>query len=294
MIAVNVGRFDIRLSVVPIGEIKPHERTIPSLLSSITSNIRKTGYQRDPVLIDERSHLALDGMHRLKSLKQLGARYVACALLDAFDDSIKIERWLRTFIAPGPGLIDSLVKTFEMNHCSNFRAAIRSVEMGRSKIALLSRHDCYTGGKDWKISEVYRKMGESDKLCERSHVDVDFLEESEKFGSLVSDSVRLLYPARLNKHEIAKFAARRELLPYKTTRYIVPVRPMGLCFPLSVLRNDELHKCNEALERIVKFSKVTLEPKNVWYEGRRYSERLAIFGRTSRASREGTIRGQSS
>ena len=76
-------------------------------------------------------------------------------------------------------------------------------------------------------------IGEADRLCERNDVDVHFLTESEKFGLFSSESVQLLYPAKLSKREIAQFAARHELLPYKTTRYIFPVRPMGLHFPLS-------------------------------------------------------------
>ena len=251
--------------------------------------MRKTGYQRDPILIDQKSHIALDGMHRLKSLELLGAKYVACALFDASDDSVRVERWLRTFVAPGESLIDALVAVFEMNRCSSLRAAVRNVETGKSKIALLSRQDCYSDGKDWAIGEVYRKIGEADKLCERNHADVHFLTESEKFSLFSSESVQLLYPAKLSKLEIARFAARHELLPYKTTRYIFPARPMGLHFPLSALRGDTLSECNEALESIVKFSKVTLEPKNVWYEGRKYSERLAIFRRIPRASRDDTV-----
>lgn len=289
MIAVRAGQTTIRLSIVPIEDIRPHERTIPPLLGSIMNNMRRTGYQRDPILIDERSHLALDGMHRLKSLKLLGARYAACALFNASDDSVKVERWLRTFIAPDKSLVDSIVKKFGMTWCSNFRSAIKKVESGKSKIALVSRDDCYSGGKEMKISDVYRKIGEVDTICEKNHLDLHFLTEAERFHLFSSGSVEMLYPAKLSKPQIAKFAARLELLPHKTTRYIVPVRPMGLCFPLSSLQEESLSQCDKTLERIVKLSKATLERKNVWYEGRRYSEHLAIFRKMPNRQSEGAI-----
>lgn len=293
MISVRVGTSEVRLSVVPIGEIRPHERTIPSLLESIMRNMRRTGYQRDPILMDEKTGLALDGMHRLKSLELLGAKYVVCALFNASNRSIKVERWLRTFVAPGGDLADLLVKKFEMLPCSDFRSAIRSVESGKSKIAFVSRHSCYIGGLGWTNSEVYRKLGEADKLCEKRHVELHFLSELEKFGLFASESVQLLYPAKLTKGEIATFSARGELLPYKTTRFTVPVRPMGLYFPLSSLRKESITECNEVLQNIVKFSKAILEPKNIWYEGRKYSEQLAIFRRIPR-SRKDTINGEPS
>lgn len=284
MISVDAGQTNIRLSIVPIDDIRPHERTIPSLIKSITRDMRRTGYQRDPILIDERSDLALDGMHRLKSLKLLGAKYAVCSLFNAEDDSIKVERWLRSFVAPDRTFMNLVVKKFDMIVCPDLRSAIREVESGKSKIALVSRENSYVGGRELEILSVYRKISEVDKICEGKRLDLHFITESEKFRLFSSESVELLYPTRLSKQQIAKFAACRELLPYKTTRYIVPTRPMGLYFPLSSLKEDSISRCNRALDRIVRLSKVTLGRKNVWYEGRRYSERLAIFRKISKGS----------
>ena len=239
--------------------------------------MRRTGYQRDPILVDRRTHLALDGMHRLESLRSLGAKYGVCAEFDYSDESVKIERWLRTMIAPSRKLVSTIIAKFEMDSCSNLQTAIRRVETGRSGIALLSSRESCVGGTGWNISDLYRKIGEVDVLCEKSRTELQFSRESEKFNLFSSESVVTIFPKRLSKNDVLRIARRNELLPYKTTRYFVPVRPMGIYFPISFLRNRSLSECGKKLRQLVNLSKVILEKRNVWYEGRRYSERLAIF-----------------
>ncbi|HVB11576.1 MAG TPA: hypothetical protein VNE86_00485 [Nitrososphaerales archaeon] len=277
LIVYAPGRKRVKLSIVPIDEITPHEQTVPSLLQIVRNDMKRTGFQRDPILVDEKTHLALDGMHRIESLRLLKAKYALCAEYNYFDGAIKLERWLRTIIAPSRKLVLAIVSKFEMKRCPSFRTAVRDVESGNSGIALLSNRESFCGARGWDFLEVYRKIGESDQLCEANKVGIQFFAESDKFNLFTSESVQTLYPARLSKEDVMQFVRRNELLPFKTTRYIVPVRPMGLYFPISCLRKHSLSECRERLDQIVNHSKITLERSNLLYEGRRYSEPIAIF-----------------
>ncbi|MHB2036317.1 MAG: ParB N-terminal domain-containing protein [Nitrososphaerales archaeon] len=276
--AVSVpGGKTVHLSIVPIDDITPHEQTVPSLLEIVRDDMKRTGYQRDPILIDEKTHLALDGMHRIESLRLLKAKYALCVEYNYFDDAVKLERWLRTIIAPSRKLVLAIISKFEMKRCQSFRTAVRDVETGNSRIALLSSRESFCGGKGWDFLEVYRKIGEADHLCQANKVGIQFFTESEKFNLFSSESVATLYPARLSKEDVMQFVEGNELLPFKTTRYIVPVRPMGLYFPISALRKYSLSECRKKLVQIVNHSQITLERRNLLYEGRRYSEPIAIF-----------------
>ena len=104
-----------------------------------------------------------------------------------------------------------------------------------------------------------------------------------KGNFILLDPVYVIYPAPLEKKEILDFARRGEVLPFKTTRHIVPVRPMGVYFPLENLHQSTLSDCNRTLAKIVGLVTIKMERRHVWYEGRRYSEPLAVFQR----SREG-------
>jgi hypothetical protein len=275
------GGASLQLSIIPLDEIRPHERTIPSLLRTIRNDMIRTGKQRDPILVDRKTLLALDGMHRIESLKSLGANYALCAEYDYLSDSVKLERWLRTMIAPSRKLVSTIVSKFEMTPCVSIKTAIRRVETRENGIALLSNRESFLGGESLDVAEIYQKIGDIDALCEKDKVELQFLSESEKVNMFSSESVVVIFPASLSKLDVLRLARRNELLPYKTTKHTVPMRPMGIYFPISYLRKRNLPECRQKLDQIVNFSKVVLERQNTWYEGRRYSERIAIFRKFS-------------
>jgi L-serine kinase (ADP) len=276
LITLPRGRA-IQLCIIPLDAIRPHEKTIHSLLGQIRNDMSRTGYQRDPILVDRRTRLALDGMHRIESLRSLKAKYAVCAEFDYLDESVKLERWLRTIIAPGRKIIAQIISEFNMEPCQSIGSAIRRVETGRSSIALLSSEESYVGSECLQKADLYRKIGEVDALCEKSRTELQFFPESEKLNLFSSASVATIFPERLAKKDILRIVKRGELLPYKTTRHVVPIRPMGVYFPISCLKECSPSQCRKELERIVNFSKVILERRDIWYEGRRYSDRLAIF-----------------
>jgi hypothetical protein len=270
----------LQVSVLPISEIRVHEGTVPSLLAEILADMKSTGCQRDPILVDRQTRLALDGMHRLKSLKRLGAKFAVCAEYDYLNRSVKLGRWLRTIVSPNTTLIDAILSRFSMNPCTSARFAMRRVDDNRKGLALLFANGGYYGGGDLPLFQLFSKLGQIDRICEKKKFETRFVPESDEHDLRSSKSQITVYPPRLLKTEVIEFAMQGRLLPYKTTRHIVPVRLVGIDFPIRSLRTESLEDCNELLEEVVKFSKVILKRRNIWYEGRRYSERLAIFSKT--------------
>ncbi|MGI0091630.1 MAG: hypothetical protein ACREBS_07975 [Nitrososphaerales archaeon] len=275
-VTVHGGKV-VDLTIVPLIQIKPHEDTVPFLLDSIKRDMKRTGYQRDPILTDRKTHLAFDGTHRFKALSAIGAKYALCAQFNYLGPSVKLERWLRYAIAPSQDLISTIASVFHMRRSSSIRRAISQVDNGSSGVALLSTNKSLVSQDAPDALHVYRKLRRIDKLCENENVDLQFAAESQKYDLFSSKSIFVLYPMKLSKKDVLRTVKNHGVFPYKTTRHIVPVRPMGMYFPLECLQRSTLTECSEKLEQIVKFSKVKLKQRNVWYEGRRYSERLAVF-----------------
>lgn len=274
----------VELSIIPIDQVRPHEDTVPSFLDAIRRDMRRTGYQRDPILIDKKTHVALDGMHRRAALISLHAKYAVCAEYDYLGQSVALERWLRYFVGPDDDLLSSIISVFNMKPCPNFREAVRTVDAGRSSLALLSNRESYVSKENWNMLEMYRMLSEVDELFAKNDIEIDFVPESNKFNLFSSESVFVLYPPKLSKRNVLEIARKHAVLPYKTTRHVVPIRPMGIYFPLECLKNSTRKECDEELHRIVNLSKVHVEQRHVWYEGRRYSEPLAIFRRGPQTS----------
>ena len=276
---VSVDGLRIELSIIPLEKVKPHEATIPKILDSIIADMERTNLQRDPILIDKKTHAALDGMHRRAALAELGARFSLCSQYDYLDDSVKLERWLRYFIAPSEKFLSELTSLLRLREYSGFEEAVRAVDRGQSRIALLSAGESFVSNRGWNVPQVYEAVGQIDKLCHEYRIELDYTPESSKFDLFTSESVYLLYPEKLSKKDVLEVASEGRVLPCKTTRHVVPVRPMGVYFPLDLLKGSSETACYRELENIVSSSKIDLEKREVWYEGRRYSEPLAIFRR---------------
>ncbi len=216
-------------------------------------------------------------MHRRAALAAVGSHFALCARYDYLSNAVILERWLRYFIAPSEEFLSEVVSLLKLSERPNFEEAVRAVDGGESKIALLSAADSYTSDREMSLLEVYDAVSSIDKLCEKYRIDLDYTPESSKYELFTSESVYLLYPEKMSKKDVLDMAGKGHLFPCKTTRHIVPVRPMGVYFPLDLLKGTSEAACLKELKNIVNTSRIELEKREVWYEGRRYSEPLAIF-----------------
>ena len=246
----------------------------------------RTGSQRDPLIVDGRTGVVLDGMHRRATLQSLGARFAICAEFDYLDSTIKLARWVRYLIAPGANVLKELISKLQLKGPIRLTDAIRKVNSKESAIALLSRDLSYVAeaGISFQPPEriwesAFEKTKLFDSICQASDETIEFAPDSELDELFASTSVFVLYYARLDKKVILELAKRRMVLPFKTTRHILPLRPMGINFPLNDLLDSSESVCEKKLESIVKGSVLRLEKRSILYEGRRYKEPLAIFER---------------
>ncbi|MFQ5837726.1 MAG: ParB N-terminal domain-containing protein [Thermoplasmata archaeon] len=73
--------------------LRPHESLIPELLKETTEGIKRDGYVRTPILVENRHHIILDGHHRYQALLDLGCKRIPAYLVDYFDEGIRVETW---------------------------------------------------------------------------------------------------------------------------------------------------------------------------------------------------------
>jgi L-serine kinase (ADP) len=270
------GEKALDLGLVPLNEIKAHEATIPALVESVVRDMHRTGFQRDPILIDSSTNIALDGMHRLAALRSFGARLAMCARYDYLDPQVKLGRWLRYLVAPSERLVADIVNLFQMKSCKRTQGA-DFVDSGRAGAALLNSRQSFVTQTRTEVRKIYEKVGEADRLCEKENVQIQFARDDAKHDLYSSESVYVMYPSRLAKDDIISIVSSGGILPQKTTRHTVPIRPMGVYFPLAMLVSGNQTECENELLRIVSLSNVQVDRGNTWYEGRVYSDPIAVF-----------------
>ncbi|MFP3984729.1 MAG: ParB N-terminal domain-containing protein [Candidatus Bathyarchaeia archaeon] len=65
-------KANLKIVLLPIDDMKPHEKGSPLYLDMLIEEIQRDGVLKCPIIVDERTHVILDGMHRWLSLKILG------------------------------------------------------------------------------------------------------------------------------------------------------------------------------------------------------------------------------
>jgi L-serine kinase (ADP) len=269
----------IDLRILFLDKLIPHEQVIPSLLDSVQRDMRETGYQRDPIIIDKNTNMVLDGMHRHAALRSLSAKFALCACFNYLDETIILQRWLRHFSEPDREMIDELIDVFDFESTSNYETAMKTVDSRESPIALLSRRQSYLSKEKYDLENVCSRLEDFDEIALQRKIKVEFHPENDDGILFLSESDFVLYPMPLEKEEIMFLASSHKLLPFKTTRHVLPVRPMGVNYPLDLLKQDNIEICDSRLQEIISRSEVDLVRANSLYEGRKYSEALAIFKR---------------
>ncbi|MCX6816397.1 MAG: ParB N-terminal domain-containing protein [Candidatus Beckwithbacteria bacterium] len=81
-------RQGVRL--VAIDKLRAHEEVSPQRLALVMSLINQKGIIVNPVIIDKKTRIILDGHHRVESLKRLGYRLVPAMSVDYFSDQVRV------------------------------------------------------------------------------------------------------------------------------------------------------------------------------------------------------------
>jgi len=84
---ISVEKSNVKIALLPIDELKPHELGSPIYLELLKQEIIRDGVLKYPIIADEKTHVILDGMHRWLVLKSLGCKLIPVILVNALDNS---------------------------------------------------------------------------------------------------------------------------------------------------------------------------------------------------------------
>jgi hypothetical protein len=209
---VLTEKSNLKIALVPIDELKPHEKGSPLYLELLKQEILMDGVLKYPIIADEKSYVILDGMHRWLALKSLGYTLIPVMLVDAFqnskirvgrrrihryiadsDDEITIERVISA------GLSGRLMKPRSTRHFFPFskfqqinyplRSLRKSAPQDVSRyLAKMTSEECKLAIKEWlgEISEELEFLRKRKEEVEREMT--EFLNRVKNLGNNFSAS----------------------------------------------------------------------------------------------------------
>jgi hypothetical protein len=277
---ISSSNLTFHISLVDIDTLNPHEEVVESSVESLADAMQAQGIVRDPLIVDQRERVILDGTHRYRSLDFLKCRFAPCCLVDYDNPLIKVSSWFRLFTIGEPeSLAERLLRESKLNYTKQ-KIDVAGLTSASEYIVLTSNGMAYSYPRDLDAMERARAAITLERaLTMRGH-HADYLSESVALQSLKSGSVNFVIGLPVfSKQQIRKFGVRRLLLPHKTTRHVMPSRPLRMDIPLDMLRKEGLSQAeaDKQLRKLLSTRRTERKPAGSVVDGRRYEEELLVF-----------------
>lgn len=224
------------LEIREVKSLLSHEQVISHNLKRLKEAMLNIGQLVDPLIVDGKSGVVLDGNHRLKVLEIIECPLSTCQIVDYMSDEIMVGTWY-----PAVRLLpDEVFKLDSLKHERvDFDAGKEAVNNLKAPFMLVSKNnECHLiNPGSYKLMEMVEEQNYVFSLLEKGSIDYIPSEEMEK-------SVRMgksvFYRRAYTKDEIVKAAQAHTPFPPKSTRHLIPGRIIRLNMKLGWL-----HRSNE-------------------------------------------------
>jgi len=281
-ISIQSPQLDMELKIVPLQELYIHEEIIPTALEQLKQEILSQQVIKHPILVDSKTLVVLDGMHRVAALRGLGYNLIPVCLVDYQNPAIELFAWYRKLEGPTPSseFIQTLKKVanFNLTHL-HLKRALKNVNNRKAIAALASSTSSHIlkSKSAASIKQIYDEIFRIEQLARQMNYDISYYTESDALEDLQKNQVIILIVPSLNKNEVLRTALRGELFIQKTTRHVVPARPLFVNVPLEWLRESDFKEVNSRMNKLLSSKRIVRQGPGAVIEGRRYEECAYIF-----------------
>lgn len=266
-----------KLDILPLEGLKIHEQTIPENVRALRETMLNLGRLVDPLIVDGKHKVVLDGNHRRQVLEDLQSQHAVCQVVDYDDPAIKIGGWWPATLslpaeklggekvdrAAGMAALERMEACFLMikkngqrEECRLFsssekklRAVIDDQEALLAKLRGLGGAAAQTDGNGNGSSIAYIEDIRSPYFLEKGYW--------------------VMARRTFRKEEIVSEATAGRPLPPKSTRHLIPNRIIRLNFHLGYL--------NESHETAIQLLTEMVHKRVKYGSARYYTEPVIVL-----------------
>lgn len=269
------AKIPILLTLKKTEELRPHEETVQEDLNGILRALQTSPVLRHPIIADTASGAVLDGTHRLAALKQLGCRRIPAALIDYQNPLVQIDRWFRLIKGRYAEGVRNAVEHLSPLTVSD-NEADQSLLARTCYASLRYARDCLAfQSKDNVPLNLCRRAFALEQVARNIHAKVSYTDKAGR--AELSPSTILMSTIRLEKKEVVDACFKHVLFPPKSTRHLIPSRPLGLTVPLELLRDPNAEHAEEEFEKHLSRKRIRRLPEGSVVGSRRYMEEVFLF-----------------
>jgi hypothetical protein len=279
---ITQSQIPLRIVIVDVSNTHIHEETFASVADRLAKKIELDGHFIHPIVMDEKSSVVLDGMHRVEAIRQLGYPRIPACLVDYADPRIRLESWYRTVegscdYVEMQKVIEDLGYRVKKDSLNDARQLVTE---RKAYAAIFTRTDnCTIHGPDKNIRDTYYSIKEIETKIRGKGSSITYLTEEGAREAVFSNksSAGLMTPT-VTKAEVVSTALSGKVFPPKATRHVIPARPMFVNIPNEWLTTRfNLAEANHLLVNRLRSRGVRRLPPGQVLD-RLYEEELYVFG----------------
>ena len=281
-VVIDTPQLLMEIKFVTVESLFTHEETIPVALEQLKQELLDEGILKHPIIVDNDTYVVLDGMHRVAALTSLNCKIVPVCLVDYQNPAIELYAWYREFEGSAP--FESFIKRlsceakFNQSQISSKKAS--EVVDKRNAMAALAHGDTaflLSHKTPLTIKETYDTIAAIEIIAEELGYEIIYNTEADALQHLQSEHRSVLIVPSLTKKEVVESALQHQLFTQKTTRHVVPARPLFTNVPISWLKTSDLGTANEKLYAHLNSKQILKKEPGSIIDGRRYEERAYLF-----------------
>ena len=281
-VVIDTPQLRMEIKFVAVESLFIHEETIPIALEKLKQELLEEGILKHPIIVDKETYVVLDGMHRVAALKILNCKIVPVCLVDYQNPAIELFAWYREFegAAPFENFLERLGNEEKFNQSQILSIEAREVVDKRNALAALAYGNTaflLTHNTSLTIKETYDEIAAIEIIAEEIGYEIIYNTEADALQQLQFKSRPVLIVPSLTKKEVVEGALKHQLFTQKTTRHVVPARPLFTNVPISWLKTTDLEKANEKLYTHLNSKQILKKDPGSIIDGRRYEERAYLF-----------------
>ncbi|MDO8124518.1 MAG: hypothetical protein Q6364_09085 [Candidatus Hermodarchaeota archaeon] len=281
-VTIETPHLKMEIKLVSIESLFIHEETIPAALKKLKQELIDEKVLHHPMIVDRETLVVLDGMHRVAALRGLGYQLAPVCLVDYQNPEIQLTAWFREF--EGEVNFSNLVKSLPTKLSLDLvptttDIAFEQVESRKAIAALAQGTKAYLFTKPTAlpIKETYDEIAKIESVTCGMSFQIVYSAGIDAIKTIQNRIRPVLIVPALTKTEVINSALNHELFIQKTTRHLVPARPLFVNVPLSWLEILDLNKANQKLAAYLKRKQIVKQDSGTVINGRRYEEHAYIF-----------------
>jgi len=257
-----------------------HEETIVEIVERLSDEIERDAHVKHPVIVDKETLVVLDGMHRVAALQHLGCKLIPVCMVDYGNPNITVGSWFRV-IGNDQEKSEKLREDLEQLGYTLQEVADSELERklydAEIMLGIATSRRCYgILGKTESVKKTYEHVKRLEADLRKVGYNIGYETESDSMNKVKSgEALAAIIAPRITKADVVTAALKGEVFVHKSTRHVIPARPLFVNVPLDWLNMDS-EEANKLLLEYLSKKKLTRLPRGQTLD-RRYEEELYVF-----------------